>query len=95
MGTKLKSTGFETWLTWWNYPTGGYNISGFSANGVGYGNGDGTLAPDGNLSHVFYLSSSTYAEGLGRFNVNASDASFLLQAEGGHALGYAIRSIRR
>lgn len=95
VGTKLKSTGFETWLTWWNYPTGGYNISGFSANGVGYGNGDGTLAPDGNLSHVFYLSSSTYAEGLGRFNVNASDASFLLQAEGGHALGYAIRSIRR
>ena len=94
-GSKLKATGFDTWVVWWNYPTGGFNITGFSAHGVGYGNGDGTLAPDGNFSHVFYLSSTTYDGGLGRFNINASDTSFLLQPEGGWALGYAVRSIRK
>ncbi|CBK69168.1 Fibrobacter succinogenes major domain (Fib_succ_major) [Bacteroides xylanisolvens XB1A] len=94
VGSKLKVTGFgENWNVWYDYK-GGTNISGFSAYGIGYGNGDGTLAPDGIKAHVFYLSSTTYGEGLGRFNLNASESSSLLQTEGGFTLGYAIRCIK-
>lgn len=93
-GSKLKVTGFEYWNVWDGQYIGGTNVSGFSAYGIGYGNGDGTLAPDGSLAHVFYLSSTTYDGGLGRFNLNASGASNLLQDQGGNALGYGIRCVR-
>ena len=95
VGSKLKTVGWDVWNQYFEYPTGGFNLSGFSACGVGYGNSDGTLAPDGNLAHVFYITSTTYDGGLGRYNVNQSASSFLLQAEGGCALGYAVRSIKK
>lgn len=95
VGSKLKTVGWDVWTQYFEYPTGGFNLSGFSACGVGYGNSDGTLAPDGNLAHVFYITSTTYDGGLGRYNVNQSASSFLLQAEGGCALGYAVRSIKK
>lgn len=95
VGSKLKTVGWDVWNQYFEYPTGGYNISGFGACGVGYGNSDGTLAPDGNRAHVFYITSTTYDGGLGRYNVNQSATSFLLQSEGGCALGYAVRSIKR
>ena len=93
VGSKLKVPGFDYWNIWYDYK-GGTNISGFGAYGIGYGNGDGSLAPDGTKAHVFYISSTPYSGGLGRFNLNASEGSSLLQTEGGAALGYGVRCVK-
>lgn len=93
VGSKLKVPGFDYWNIWYDYK-GGTNISGFGAYGIGYGNGDGSLAPDGIKAHVFYISSTPYSGGLGRFNLNASESSSLLQTEGGAALGYGVRCVK-
>lgn len=92
-GGKLKTAGNDHWDPFDKDPAG-TNITGFSAVGTSYGNGDGSLAEDGIKAHCFYITATAYDQGAGRFNINRSATSFLLQPEGGAALGYSVRCIR-